>query len=257
MIKKNNIVMPSDSDELKVILSHACDLYNKAEISGKAFFTKFLTPSDAADIESRFPQKEIPLCFYGGYDDAERKIAVFGEVYDQSEYPVSAVVVRQKGGRELSHRDYLGTVLSLGLKREMIGDIIVQSDGAIVFCLEEIAHFVADSLTKIANSGVEARVCAVGEFEAPERKYEKITATVSSLRLDCVVSAATGKARGTASQLIARSMVLQNYKVAESVSKSVKDNDVITVRGVGKFLIKTDGRLSKKGRVCIEINKYI
>ena len=75
MIKKNNIISPSDSDELKVILSHACDLYNKAEVSGRAFFTKFLTPADLSDIDARFPKKDVAVSFYGGYDSAERKIA--------------------------------------------------------------------------------------------------------------------------------------------------------------------------------------
>lgn len=257
MIKKNDITVQADSDELKLILSHACDLYNKADVSGRAFFTKFLTPADAADIEKRFPKNDVPVSFFGGYDEAERKIAVFGDVYDKSEYPVCAVRVRQKGGRELNHRDYLGTVLSLGLKREMVGDIIVESDGAIVFCLEEIGSFIADSLVKIANSGVEASVVSLAEFEAPKRKYEQISATVSSLRLDCVVSAAAGKARSAAAQLISRSMVSLNYKECESVSKNVCDGDVLTVRGIGKFLIKTDGRLTKKGRIHIELNKYV
>lgn len=257
MIKKQSIILPSDTDELKLILSHACDLYTKADFSGRAFFTKFLTPADAREIEMRFPKGGALVSFYGGYDGAERVIAVFGEVEQKSEYPVSVIDVHQKGGKELSHRDYLGTVLSLGLKREMVGDIIVKEDGALIFCLAEIADYITDNLTKIGGAGVAATVSDSADAVSTERKYQKLSATVSSLRLDCVVSAASGKSRSAAAQLIERSYVSANYKTASSVSAPVKDGDIITVRGVGKFLIQTDERLTRKGRIHIDIYKYV
>ena len=257
MISKQKIISSSDSDELRLILSHACDLYVKADFSGKSFFTKFLTPADSREIDIRFPKSGISVTFYGGYDGAERVIAVFGEVYDKSEYPVSVLNVRQKGGKELSHRDYLGTVLSLGLKREMVGDIIVRDDGAYIFCLAEIADFIADNLIKIGASGVETTIIDNIDDVKVERSYERHNATVSSLRLDCVVSAASGKSRSAAAALIDRSQVSVNHKEANSVSLGIKDGDVVTVRGVGKFLIKTDERLTRKGRIYIDVLKYV
>lgn len=257
MISKQKIISPADSDELKGILAHACDLYTKSEFSGRAFFTKFLTPADAREIEMRFPKLSVPLSFFGGYHDAERLVACFGEVYDNSEYPIRAVMVHQKGGRELSHRDYMGTVLSLGIKREMIGDIVVTDDGAYVFCLEEIADFIADSLIKVGGAGVSAKVIDSPQDIVIERKYEKLSATVSSLRLDCVVSAATGKSRSASSPFIGKGLVCVNYKEASSVSMSIKDGDIVSVRGMGKFLIRTDERLTKKGRIHVDIYKYV
>lgn len=257
MIDKKKILASAPSDELKLILSHACDLYTKSEFSGAAFFTKFLTPSDAREIGVRFPSGDVPISFFGGYDDAERVVASFGEVQDMSEYPIKVIDVHQKGGKELSHRDYLGTVLSLGIGREMVGDIIVRAGGAYVFCLSEIAPFIADSLCKIGGAGVSSHVLDdIGDVHF-ERKYEKRGATVSSLRLDCVVSAACGKSRSASSELVARSFVSVNYKEANSVSLAIKDGDVLTVRGQGKFLIKTDSRLTRKGRIYVDILKYI
>ncbi|MBR2405063.1 MAG: hypothetical protein IKA95_05350 [Clostridia bacterium] len=255
MINKKKILASANSDELKLVLSHACDLYTKAEFSGRAFFTKFLTPSDACEIKARFPSESVS--FFGGYDDAERVVASFGEVQDKSEYPIKVIDVRQKGGKELSHRDYLGTVLSLGIGREMVGDIIVREGGAYVFCLADIAPFIADSLCKIGGAGVRTDVLDDIFDVSFERKYETRGATVSSLRLDCVVSAACGKSRAASSELVARSLVSVNYKEANSVSLAIKDGDILTVRGHGKFLIKTDSRLTRKGRIYIDILKYV
>lgn len=255
MIDKKKIIASANSDELKLILSHACDLSAKAEFSGRAFFTKFLTPSDAREIEARFPSGSVS--FFGGYDDAERVVASFGEVQNMSEYPISVIDVRQKGGKELSHRDYLGTVLSLGIGREMVGDIIVRTGGAYVFCHSEIAPFIADNLCKIGCAGVSAHILDSTLDVHFERKYETRGATVSSLRLDCVVSAACGKSRSASSELVARSLVSVNYKEANSVSLAIKDGDILTVRGHGKFLIRTDSRLTRKGRIYIDILKYV
>ena len=255
MINKKKILASANSDELKLVLSHACDLYTKAEFSGRAFFTKFLTPSDAREIGARFPLESVS--FFGGYDDAERVVVSFGDVQDKSEYPIKVINVRQKGGKELSHRDYLGTVLSLGIGREMVGDIIVREGGAYVFCLADIAPFIADSLLKIGGAGVRASVLDNMCDVSFERKYETKGATVSSLRLDCVVSAACGKSRAASSELVARSLVSVNYKEANSVSLAIKDGDILTVRGHGKFLIKTDSRLTRKGRIYIDILKYV
>ena len=105
MIDKKKIIASANSDELKLILSHACDLSAKAEFSGRAFFTKFLTPSDAREIEARFPSGSVS--FFGGYDDAERVVASFGEVQNMSEYPISVIEVRQKGGKEWAYHGML------------------------------------------------------------------------------------------------------------------------------------------------------
>lgn len=254
MINKNTIISTSDSDEIRLCLSKACDAYTKSLFSGRCLFTKFLTPLEAREISMRFPKGEVDISFFGGYDGAERTVASFGR--QNEEYPLCALEIVQKGKIALSHRDYLGSVLSLGIKRELVGDILVKDDGAVLFCLEEIADYISDNLTKIANSGVSVSRCNDDDAKNMERNFEKRSSTVSSLRLDAVVASAISKSRGVAAELIGRSLVSHNYKEATSVSQGVKDNDVITVRGFGKYLINTDEKLTKKGRIHIDISKY-
>ncbi|MBQ4528112.1 MAG: hypothetical protein II998_08565 [Clostridia bacterium] len=218
-------------------------------------FTKFLTPLEAREISSRFPKGEVNIAFFGGYDGAERTVASFGEVFSETEYPLCCLEIRVKGKHSLSHRDFLGSAISLGLKRELLGDIIVCEEGALLFCLDEIADYIADNLTKIANTGVSVRHYE-GEAVKLSRNYVRTSSTVSSLRLDAVVSAATSKSRATSAEMIQRGLVSHNYKEAISVSMNVKDGDIITVRGIGKYLINTDEKLTRKGRIHIDINKY-
>ncbi len=254
MKKDKSFFLPTDSPETKILISHAKDLYNKAIFSGRCLFSKFLTPIDAQTIYNHFPKDVCPINFFGGYEDAERVVASFGENYDG--YPICAIKVLSKGSKELSHRDYLGTVLSLGIKREMIGDIVLCDNGAYIFALDEIAPFIADNLVKISNTGVVCSLCTNLEDIKINREYVTYDSTVSSLRLDSVVASAVKKSRSAATQLISRGLVLLNYKETTSVSAPVKDGDTLTVRGFGKFIIKTDGYVTKKGRIHIEINKF-
>ena len=254
MINKNSIISPSDSDEIKLCLSRACDLYTKSLFSGRCLFTKFLTPLESMEIFSRFPKSEVEIGFFGGYEGAERTVASFGECF--GDYPVCALKIRQKGKGNLTHRDYLGSVLSLGIKRELVGDIITTDDGAVLFCLEEIADYISDNLTKIANMGVTVFRKSFDDGDEVRRNFVTTSSTVSSLRLDAVVSSAISKSRSASSELISKGLVMHNYKEASSSSACVKNGDVITVRGFGKFLINTDEKLTKKGRIHIFINKY-
>ena len=257
MINKSKVIFPSDSEELKNIISRACDLYNKAIASGAAFYTKFLSPSEAAAIMGRFPKNEISLKLCGGYEEAERCMCAFFTYEDDLAFPYALVSLKSKAKNvTLSHRDYLGSVLALGIKRETLGDIIIRDNEALIFCLEEISDYIIDHLTKIGNTGVTAeRIWEADSIEI-KRDYDMVSATVSSLRCDAVIASALNIARSKASELIERGLVNLNYEQAKSVSAPVKDGDVISARGYGKFKIQTDGHLTKKGRIHVNVCKY-
>lgn len=258
MINKSKIISASDSDEIKLILSRACDLYDKAERTSKPFYTKFISPADSSLIYSRFPKSELSLRLIGGYDDAERCICAFYKYEDELYPPICALKFNMKSKTaEPTHRDYLGSLLSLGIKRETLGDIIVSEGGAIVFCLAEIADYIIDNLTKIGGSGVRIEIASDDADIVPKRQYEERFATVSSLRCDGVVSSVTGLSRAKAAELIERGLVAVNYNSVASQSALMKDGDVFSIRGYGKFRLQTDGRLSKKGRLHINLLKYI
>ncbi len=257
MLNKSKIILSADDEDVKLCLMKACDLYTKAEFTGKAFYTKFLSPLEARIITQRFPKSDVDMELFGGYDGSERCVCAFYTYPEDLSFPISALKVKSKSKNStLSHRDYLGSVLSLGIKRELIGDIIVRDGDAIIFCLEEIAHYIADSLTKIANTGVSIKIEEnIGDLGI-KRDYDIISSTVSSLRCDSIVASALNLSRAKAAELIERGYVNLNYEQARSVSQGIKNEDVLSVRGYGKFSVQTDGKLTKKGRIHINILKY-
>lgn len=254
MTDRKKILARAADDETLKLFSHAYDLYVKAEKTGRAFFSDFLSPLEAREISDAFPKDSV--AFFGGYDDAERVMAVFGKA-EEGDFPIACVEIATKNDSSLTHQACLGTVLSLGLKRTGVGDIIIDGSKAFVFCLDNLAHYISDGLTKVGGTGVKTKVSDGSGASVPKRQYKEKTASLSSLRLDCVVSAASGKSRSNASELISRAQVFVNYKAITSQSHTVCDGDVVTVRGEGKFLIRTENNLTRKGRIFVKILKYI
>lgn len=243
--------------ETATLLSHLYDLCIKAEKTGKPFFSDFLSPAEAEDAKTAFLNRtDVPVSFFGGYDDAERVMVCFGEIEEEM-WPIVPFEIVTKNSADLSHRDCLGTVLSLGLKRSGIGDIVIDGHRAIVFASASLADFISQNITKIGGTGVKLKILCGADVAVPQRQYKEKEVSLSSMRLDCVVSAAVGKSRSTASSLIDRALVFVNYKEITSQSYTVCDGDVVTVRGEGKFLIQTDNRLTRKGRIFVKILKYI
>ena len=257
MTDRKKLLASAKDAETATLLSHAYDLFVKAEKSGKVFFTDFLSPREAQEIKDVFLKKAgVPVAFCGGYDDAERVMAAFGDAEDEP-WPIAFVEITTKNAAPLSHRDCLGTVLSLGLERSCIGDIITHGSRAIVFAKAAFADFISQNITKIGGTGVKLKILDEADAAVPQRQYKEKATSLSSMRLDCVVSAAVGKSRRDASSLIDRAMVFVNHKEIRSQSHTVCDGDVVTVRGEGKFLIQTDNQLTRKGRIFVSILKYI
>lgn len=256
MAKIKSYSQTGADEETRQVLSRASDLYTKASRTGRPFYTKFLTPAEAMAVIKHMPQGDIAVESHGGYDDAERVVIAFVPQWQEAQPPITVLHIHLKGKGEVNHRDYLGTVLSLGLKRDTVGDIIVREGEAYMFCLDEIAAYICDNLTKISGIGSTVTVCDKMCEMSFERSYITSHATVSSLRADCVVSALCSKSRSAVMELFNRGLVSINYTQATSTSRTVNDNDVITVRGYGKFKISVSDQLTKKGRIHIEINKY-
>lgn len=258
MKEKTKIILPSDDDELKLTLSKAYDLYRKAEFSYGYYFTKFLTPLESATIAQRFPKTNPTLNFFGGYDDAQRVIASFCENDDDYiPFPICAVIAKVRCDHTLSHRDFLGAVLSLGIKREIIGDILVRDDDAVIICLENHAEFIAENLTCVASASAKTSIVYDLSSLKLKSKFETIKRTVSSLRADCIISAFTGKSRSESTNMIERGLVVHNFRQLKSADSKVKDNDIMSVRGFGKFVVQTENTLTKKGKIYVELKKYI
>ena len=246
----------SDAED-KIFLAHICDLCDKSDKTGMIMYTAFMTPRQARIVGERLSHL-YDIRFFGGFADAERLMAaIVPNDWEDVNYPMCAVKVDNLSKKELTHRDYLGSILALGITRDNLGDIAVTEKGAYVLSCSDIADYIVTNLTKIGSCGV--RLSVAEDVSALEitKNFKTISATVTSMRLDCIVSAMTGKSRSVASELISDGLVSVNYDDIKSVSHTVKDKDVLSVRGYGKARVETDMTLTKKGRTHINIQKYI
>ena len=259
MINRKHILFGIEDKDEKNIMSLICDKADKAITTGAAMYSRFLSPAQAHLISERF-KNDVNICFFGGYDDAERCVACITS-YDTYEteffYPVEVLRIAAKNKAVFSHRDYLGSLMALGIKRELVGDIVISDTCAYLFCHSEISEFLTYNLTSIGRNSVSVEQVTPENISLPEKRYKEKSVTVSSMRLDCVLSAATGKSRAVSAEMVTRGLVQINYEIAKSGSVQVDNDDVISVRGFGKMLLSTDHTLTKKGRYHINIKQYI
>lgn len=198
---------------------------------------------------------------YGGYDLSERQLAVFlpDALYYEYEYPIQIIEVsplNKKFAEDLTHRDYLGALMNLGIERCKIGDIIVEEQKALIFVKEEMAEYIADSLTQVRHTHVKTAIGTDFRIDY-EPKYEELKGTVSSVRLDSVLALAYPFSRSKITAQIEAGKVFVNGKLITSNGYRIKNGDIISVRKMGR--IAYNGVLSetKKGRYMISVRKYI
>ena len=156
-----------------------------------------------------------------------------------------------------THRDYLGMSMKAGLNRNRIGDINVSEKGAYIFVLEENAGYIVDSLkdfTRLNKADIE--IINYTEAKLKKQEFEKINISVQSMRLDSIVSELSKTSRNKANELLLEEKVFVNTKCETKSSKLLKQNDVIAIRGIGKFILYEYSESNKKGKVIIEMKKY-
>ena len=198
---------------------------------------------------------------YGGYDLSERQMAAFlpDALYYDYEYPVRIIEIRPLNKRfaeELTHRDYLGAVMNLGIERCKLGDIIVEEGRALLFVKEEMAEYIAEHLTQIRHTSVATTFTA--EFNSDyEPDYEELKGTVPSIRLDTVLSIAYPLSRSKLTALIEGARVFVKGKLVTSNGSRLKENDMISVRKMGRIAYMGILSETKKGRYMISVRKYI
>lgn len=205
-------------------------------------------------------QNSVDYVFFGGYNGAQRKLlSVFPSGFEPEEenFPLSIIQITYNNAFSLTHRDFLGCFMALGLKRETIGDILVSNGKALAIVKEEISSYILSQISKIGSVGVKLQIIeAINNEDIPKQNFKEINCTVASLRLDNICSAVTNLSREKACKLITSSLVCVNYTETTSVSFSVKKDDVITIRGYGKFIIYEINGTTKKGREKLIIKQY-
>ena len=235
-------------------LKKIADLRNRSANKNIITCTGFLTPTEQQIIKNNF----IDAQFRGGNGEQERCRAFFLPSYID-EVDVNKYITALKlsfSFKPLSHRDFLGAMLNLGIKRECVGDIYVFEKEAYVFITPEIAEYIKNNLTKVGAVGVAIEEVMLEDVKMPELKFEEISFTVQSLRLDSIASGIFRVSREKMSSIIKSGIVMLNYIVCDNVSKNIELNDIISIRGYGKAVISEIGGQSRSGKTFIVAKKY-
>ena len=245
--------------ELNLLLPRINDAVRLCETSQTPKFVGFLTSNEASVIEKELKSVGTEYSFYGGYEDAERLFfGAFPRWCEKREelFPITPVTFTYRSIDELSHRDFLGAFMSLGITRETVGDILVEKGRAVAFLSSDIANFALSQLDKIGKVGVKAEKGY--SLPLPTMSgFEEIRDTVASPRLDCVVAALTKCSRSQAEELILQGLISVNSLCVTKTVKTVTQGDKITIRRKGKFIIESLNKITKKNRVVLIAKKYV
>ena len=243
-----------------VFLSHVKDLSDKADRSGRFTFTDFLNLDEQNTLQSAGRELIRYECF-GGAAGCERVMARFGSVDElgyEMPYPIVCIRIsplQQKFADELTHRDILGAVMNLGVERSCLGDIVLRDNVAYLFALERIAPYLCDNLTRVKHTSV-----GCGIADAPPEgelfRTEPVSLNVSSLRADCAVAALYHLSRGNAEKLFEAQKVFLNGRLCAG-SAQLKEGEIVSVRGLGRFVFTGVTGNTKKGRNVITVGKYV
>lgn len=267
-MNKQEILKEYKKQEDKICLSQVLDKIEFSKARQKIESTDFLDMYQISLVENFLRKIKFEnYKLYGGYEESERKILIiYPEKYDEEmlskNYDKMLKVIRitlpeeEKG--KYSHRNYLGGIVKLGLKREKVGDILVSDDGADIIVVDDFAEILKKelpSLTRFEKSKI--IIEKLSNLRKKEIRIEEVKIIVPSLRLDNIVSDLARTSRSKAAQIIEQERVFVNGQNETKLSKQVKLNDIITIRGKGRFVIKEFAGTTRSGRTVILIEKYV
>ena len=263
-------------DAQKLLEARIDDLLRQSD-RGELVCGNFLTPAEVAvaRVVLQVKRAQDRVFFFGGYHDAERRRMIFipsflsdfdgdaeekARTYCADEFSscICPLLIKGSGFRQLSHRDYLGSILALGIERSSIGDIAIIGDfEAIVFCTDKIRDYLLTCLEKIASDKVTVREYDLPEDFEIEKKTVPISDTVASKRFDCIVGALTNLSREKSQCLIHSGVCEVDYLPEMRVDRQIDEGMVISARGYGKFFIKAFDGETKRGRIRLLAEKYV
>jgi len=204
---------------------------------------------------------DLTMFFDGGFDQAERvRVLIAPDYYVYQPKEMGLVFFRVTGETKfesLSHRDYMGALLHLGLKREKFGDILLSETENQLVVAEEAADYVSMQLTKIAHTPIRLERIDRHMLLPPEQQYQIIHLTVSSLRLDTIVAQIYHQSRSNVTEWIMKGHVKVNWQVIERSDYNLQINDLVSVKGFGRFKFLVKEGNTKKGRIRLKIGKLI
>jgi len=247
------------TNENDMLLARMEDLALKADKIGCAA-SKFLTPAQAQSVTAYFTRRnDVILNHDGGFDGAERTRAVFtNSIWGESDRAelLAALKIVYRPQDTLGHRDVLGALMALGIKREAIGDIIIDESFSAFVCLPEMSDYIIENLTKIGRIGIDISKIDLDELPSREEELTIKTDTVPSLRMDAFLSSAFGISRTKAAEFVASGRVSLNHQICLQTDKKIVESDLLSIRGLGRTKLLEVGGVSRKGRIFIKIGIY-
>jgi RNA-binding protein YlmH len=234
-------------------------LFDKIELAYKTgnivFSNEFYPPLIWTKIKEMESSLGVKVYAYGGFEESERQMLAF-YTYEKEEFPLKVMYIKANSKfSKLEHKDYLGSLMSLGLKREKFGDLIIHDDICYLALCNDITNYVVENFKSVKQAS-----CSINEItskkDMPTYAFEERVIITTALRLDCIISSLTNLSRTKSNEYISKGLVLLDYIEVREKDKKVSKNSVITVRGYGKYKIIEDIGESSRGRIKLLTKKY-
>ncbi|MCM1127043.1 MAG: YlmH/Sll1252 family protein [Lachnospiraceae bacterium] len=249
-----------DTEEL--LKKRFAELAQKCYQKNQYTFAGFLGLADAACFyEMERELSYVPYTLWGGYEGAERVMIRFGSAemlgYEEA-FPIVCLKVSplaEKFSDELTHRDYLGALMNLGIEREILGDILIEEKTAWIFCTQNMAEFISENMVKVKHTTV---LCAESQ-EIPSfgsRDIQELKLQLSSERIDGMIAKAYKLSRSDSAELFRQKKVFVEGRLCENSSRLLKAGETVSVRGYGKFEYRGETGISRKGKLNVLIGCY-
>ena len=259
MEQKRQIAALAEGEEERMLLVRVCDRLERAREREVPAATAFLSLREQALVRQLLPQ----CAFFGGTDGAERAVAfslpeyLTREDYFDEDGPIACLRVRFYEENSLTHRDILGALMGLGIRRDAVGDICLHEKHCDIFILSDLMRYLLDNLTSAGRQHLSCERISLSQAEKTPQKLRELRVTVSSLRLDAVLAAAFHLSRGAAAEAVNAGRVAVNSLTSCKSDRLLAEGDEVSLRGSGKFRILALGGETKKGRLALTVGIFV
>ena len=244
------------------LINRLSELASRSFNGNRYTYTNFLTEAEVSEFFKIKKDLDFagPMLF-GGNDYCERKLIRFGNPEEfgyEEPLPIAALTIsplNEKFSDDLTHRDFLGALMNLGIEREMLGDIFINSNRGILYCIESMADYITENLTRVKHTTVIVKPFTE-QFSLPEGATEDVRIQISSERLDAIIARVYKLSRDASCKLFTEQKVFVNSRQVLAADTKVKDGDRVSVRGFGRFEIKGEAGVSKKGKINLIVSVY-
>lgn len=256
MVNKEYILKNFSEDDV----NEAIKIYENYKLAFEKditiFSNSFCPPNIWSFFQENCQNSDFKIVTNGLFEEAERRVIAFNNKYN-IDYPIEALQIRNKSNfSNLRHKDYLGAILSLGIDRNKIGDVVVKDDRSYVPVMEDISSYILNNLASIGKSPVEISIL-YDLVDLPSIDFDEISINVQSLRLDSVVAKLANISRSKTIELLDSSKVLVNYVKSKDKSQELLKGTRLTIRGNGKYIVGDIIGETRSGKQRIIVKKYV